>query len=460
MSTISFIIMSPRRRLIVFTVFALLFIVVTPFLVFFSLGLNFKEGKVVRTLSINTQTFPTGAQVDFLGDEIGSTPREFQATAGQMINLNISKSGFLDESFRFWSPEDRSGTARLTNVWLLPEEVDNTDTLDEDTTLLGFLPKSQVLLKKDSSYYISTFNASGLSNDRQKVNAPKELDILSGDWDLLPEEGFWNFEQKLLMLLVDEEWRVFDLSQLPVSIVDLTLIEGDNFLLRDDQNILWTYSPGEQLEYVADDVYGVFRMQLPSSVWIWQHDEIFRINQFESVEDFDLTEPVLTDLDLLDPVEINNKQSIKAIPLNQGIVLRAGNLVWYIPDLNQPPIQLINDAFEIGSDGEVLFWVDSQRSLNSINLLLQRQRYYGTLDIDLENKVELFYYFDWRRIMVYSDDKVYSAWIEKDFANDYIMQYDAQEWLNLNCMNEVINRIQFCLNDNTFFVYKNARWLL
>jgi hypothetical protein len=450
--------MSPRYRILIFTIFALLFVGITPFLIFYSTGYNYDQGKVVRTLSISTSTFPSGANVELYNKKIGSTPKEFQATEGQSFTLDINKGGFVTESFSLWSPSDEPATARLTNIWLLPKDADNVDKAENNDTFLGFLPISRMLIKSNDSYVITTVNASGVENSREKISSPQGLDIKEGNWIQLTNTSFWNKTQRLLIDKADNSWRVYDISDLNIGVEELVSVGDNTYWVLTADKKLWLYSPKEPLIFLANEIEGIFSMDVPDTLWVWRADSLYRIDRYQPNSYLDLNNFVFQNALLLD-IKTDGKQSnLQVLPLFQGFAVRFGDEAWYLPDLNAEAVKIATNAKVLGSSNELFLWIDDNKVLHSLNYILQRERTYGALDIDMEKPVEIFYYSDWKRVMVYADNRVYSAWLDKNYANDFVQQYNAVSWVEKRCMPEVVNRVQYCQDTTSFSAYKNARW--
>jgi len=95
-----------------------------------------------------------------------------------------------------------------------------------------------------------------------------------------------------------------------------------------------------------------------------------------------------------------------------------------------------------------LFWIDEDKKLFSYNLFLKNLVAFDKID-QLENEnngqLKIFYYFQWRRILIYSPTKVVSVWFDKDVINTSIIDYFPVLWIdNKKCLSKVFDRYQFC----------------
>ena len=82
--------MNSSKRRAIFTVFAVFFVILLPFIVILSLGygIDIQKGSVSNNLTVKVQTFPRNSNI-FAGDNKFQTPAELSIPAGQQTKLRI-----------------------------------------------------------------------------------------------------------------------------------------------------------------------------------------------------------------------------------------------------------------------------------------------------------------------------------------------------------------------------------
>ena len=117
--------MNPLLRKFLFRFLAIFFIINVPILVFLVLGydLDLQSKKVVNMLEVSVETRPAGAKITNFGKDLNlTTPTNLKVNAGNTLDLEIARDGFLSERFGIYGPTGYNSNFQISNLWLLPEK--------------------------------------------------------------------------------------------------------------------------------------------------------------------------------------------------------------------------------------------------------------------------------------------------------------------------------------------------
>ncbi|MEM1311920.1 MAG: PEGA domain-containing protein [Patescibacteria group bacterium] len=457
--------MFAKYRRYVYGSFLLFFILVTPFLVIYSLGfeISLDQQKISNTLNINVETLPRGADIVNNGFNIGKTPLEMKAADGQQVQIGVEFPGYLAEEFVFWSERGTNGSARVTNLTLLPSEPNIINSF-ENQTPVGILSPSLILFRQESKYFVQGYNLGGVIGLPSEVNNSSNSLIGLTNWEILSENIYWNKKDDVILILVDNRWEFVDLSLLPVESLSVVSSSETQVLILDAQGRLWALDLRTlRLSFIESQINGIHQTKSPNNVWLWREDKIFRLskgyieNTFFNLNDDPYTQN--TDIRQLRGVaELGNEIDFEVASLFQGMMIKIGETAYYIPDFDKNIWQVIGSNINyIGIDTNTIFWLDLENHLFSYNFSLKEGQDFGLIPLTGDpSSYEIAYYFTWRRIMIYSDAEVYSVWFDKDIINRNVVKYSPIRWNQNSCLPEIVDRFQFCFSENNLIAYKNT----
>jgi hypothetical protein len=454
--------MTPVLRQRFFRIFAVFFVIVAPFLAIFSLGydVDLNRRALTNTLAINIETVPRNVQLYDNGRQIARGSGEFQAKDNQVIPLEIRSNGYKTEKFGLYAKPGENSTARISNLWLLPDEPVTLEKF-ENAQPLSILSDNALLYNRNSQTYVQLYSFGGLQGGPELVVKPPDLQIKTGRWDILLEDMFWNREQKLLLFRLNNTWRILDLQTLPFEVQTVAKLVERSVIILDKNKGLWEFSlDNANLVFLENNIDGLAFTNSPDSIWLWKASNIYRIERGPLNGILDLAPSLYStksDLGIL--TLLNDQDNFQVKSLFQGILVRIGGNAFYIPDYDKLQWQAIsNDARVLGTDGNTVFWLDGQRRLFSYNLFLREFQSFGRIDVEgAWQDLAISYYFTWRRILVYSPNQVRAVWYDKEILNRSLVDYQPVDWIaGAACHQEIIDRFEFCLKDNQLIAYRNT----
>jgi hypothetical protein len=443
-----------------FLIFAIFFIATTPFLVIFSLGyynfdINTREFE--NSLTINIDSRPRDIEV-FSGDKkIKEGVGELRANSNQIIPLTIKSEGFLDENFSLWAKAEQNTTARINSLWMLPNEKDST--FGSDYIPIYLLSENLILLQErigSMNYFIQNYSFNGYRGNPVKVENIDNLMISSqSEWEEINQNIYWDKKSAQVIIRKNGQWQLKSSLKINKQFRSLAWLNNETVLGLDTQSKLWIWNIGtETLRYFDQDFDGLAYTTIPQNIWLWKRDTVYRFTPSQFGENTNLEEGVFAiSNDFRSETEKNNnltKSFFSVKNLYQGLVFFVDSKLIYIPDFDSSQTTFIaNNIQTYTTLDNTLFWIDSNKLLFSYNLYLK-----NLVSIDripeLENQnpdlVKIFYYFQWRRIFIYTPTKVIAVWFDKDVINTSIIDYYPVLWIdNKKCLSKVFDRYQFCL---------------
>jgi len=460
--------MQLKQRQNIFTIFAVFFIVLLPFIIILSLGygIDIQRGSVSNNLTVKIQTFPRNANV-LVGDKKFETPAELSVPAGQSTQVKVQKDDFFEENFDLVSKPKENSTVRIEGLWLLPKKTENEIASPNDK-ILGILNKNYLITEKpDSSEYgLKNYSFSNIRDEFIKIENPDNVKIKPGNWQILLQKIFWEQQQNLLLYQKNNnQWEVIDLSLFNQKFVSVASLNKNEVLLLDTQGNLWFLSTEtKNLQFIENNISGLSFTESPDMLWILSQDAIFRLerNGLDPLN-INLTNSTFSSSRLIfQAVRTINPESFNNFVTKNlflGLVFKIGQDAIYIPDSNKSSYNLIStDVNSIGTSGSTIFWLDSQNNIHTYNLLINQERIIALPKIDFKTDSEIIlgYYPNWKRLFVYTQNQVASIWIDLEIYNESILNYNAFLWIeNQKCLGDIYNNYQFCHKDDKLTIFKN-----
>lgn len=456
--------MHSNQRQTLFTIFAIFFIVLLPFIIILSLGygIDIKKGSVSNNLTVKIQTFPRNADI-IIGDTKFQTPSELSIEAGKQVTLTIQKENYFSENFELISIPNQNSTARIEGLWLLPKEPEASFAIDD---ILNILDKNYLLLEKNGNYGIANYTFAGIRNEFVKIDNPDKVTVKKGTWQVLLQNIFWEQDQNIILHQKNNsQWEFINLKVFPQDFVSVVSLNKNQVLLLDSESNLWYLNLDTKIiTFLETRIQGLAFTESPDMVWVLQNDTIFRfdrggidpLNINFTQNQFSSSKSIYNASRLVDSKNLNNFVTKN---LFLGLVFKIGNSAIYIPDSNKETHSLITtDLKSLGTSGSSIFWLDLQDNLHTYNLLIDQERSIDLPKLDYKNNSEvvLSYYSGWKRLFIYTQDQVVTIWIDLDVNNDSILNYKPFLWLeNQSCFGSINNNYQFCNKDNGLVLYKN-----
>ncbi len=459
--------MTSGFRQTIFTLFAVFYIVSLPFLIILSLGYDFdlQEKNLDNTLNVKVETTPRGATIPFQSREF-TTPTEFRTGDGISFTMEITHPDFLTDKFTIAGKEDVNSIARISKMRLLPSQPEYTQNPSDDTKLVSILSPNYILVEQqlsrsESVYAIQSIGIGGFQGQPQVIVNNFNRDIEVGWWVELYDNIYWNRQNGYVLYQVPgSSWQVLDLYTYPQEFVSIVRLNNRQLLSMDTSGALWTLDlETDQIAFVDSGYSGLSFTEIPDAIWLWKGSNVLREDRTSfNPNDFPRSSSLFYNFDKNFDVEpIFNGFSAQAVYF--GMAFKMDNKLYYLPDANnQSRMMVAGDVKFFGAYENVVFWLNSDNKLFAYNLNRNTVQSLGQLEIqesDLQD-IRLVYNFEWSRLFIYTESKVYSLWYDGEFQNQAIVGYYPVTWVdNLQCLSELVSNNQFCIEPDSLSVYRN-----
>ena len=448
-----------------FRIFAIFFVMAVPFITVYSLGfdLDLADRQLGNTTSINIETLPRGANISNNGKKIQETPRELRAKDDQTIPLDIALPGYKTEKFLIWAPPKQNTSVRITRLTLLPEKGDKVANFD-NVQQTNFISADEILVKRNEKFYIQQFSFTGLQGSEIPVkNIGNVTSVSTNSWDELGDNAYFDADNNVILNKAKDIWSIINLNIFAQKFTAIAKTTDSTFLGLDDQNILWQFNTDlESIVFLDSNVQNLTSTLIPNNIWLEKDNNLIRLNRdVQDAANFILTDKVYSKF----PVEtyffessLPKSKQFTISSIYQGLLVQKQTNLYYIPDYKPEDwVKLASNAQNYLTTGNSLFWIDDNKTLQSYNLYLKEWEKISTLSFeDKPESLIIKYYSSWNRILIYSSNKVQVIWFDKEIYNKNILGYYPVEWINnANCSTNIVDRYQYCLNNNNLETYKN-----
>ena len=475
------------HRRLVFKIFVILFLLLSPFLTVYSLGygLDLSQRKLNHSVDITLQTTPSGALVKANNSPVITTtviPTRLTAKDGYLIHLEVEKEGFLKERLDLWGQPGTNTTARVNPLVLLPEEF-NISFKDPEKKLLSIVTENLVLYQQKNQLMIQLYSFSGLLGNPEMV-VTELLDInkiLPSFWTNLSNNLYWQEETNLLLYKRANLWYLLDLGQTNLLIQQIARVDNETILVLDLENKVWLLDLPNNLNLLAQslkkinfligDIQGLTFTRSPDIIWFLRKGQIFAVPrenvrnlssvlEYRELDSYEYTNLSTSDL-VTDFLAANKIVRFLASYAHQGLVFQVDQKLYYVPDFAKNiPVLIGPEVFSWFAAGSSLFWLDRSFNLYVQNLNLNIQKFLSQFNLDSNltyHQLRIFYYSKWKRLFIFTPKEVYALWFDKDIFNETIVAYYPVLWVSqASCLSRISNDYQFCLLDGQLINYNNT----
>jgi hypothetical protein len=442
-------------------------------------SLNFKSTEIKNSITIKADTIPRGANININQGIATTTPTEISTEDEGLLNIKIEKQDFLTENFLAIQNNQQNTFADLTNLWLLPNtRTSSTNSVSASSTSKEIqhqqiISENQSLIKytinNKPNLGIVDFGIGGRVGDIQPVSTtilaggkstidpeltPTLLDKIADPYIEFKKIGNdLFFKNNVILIRKNGFWLARDLDKNFIKSQDIARINNSSIAILDQSKTLWIYNIETETTKFVDSGFSKMKvLSTPSSIWLWRKNTIYRLeasdilaenlllNKFEFLKNNLLEEEVGKSFDVQN--------------LFQGIAIQTGRYVFYIPDFKKNQWQVISsNTFSMATLNETMVWLDNDKNLFLKNFSNENIKNIAQ-NIELTDKIN--YSEGWKRIMLYYPQSVRSVWFNKDSINTTIKTYFVQNWIeNQSCFPKVVDRSQYCIQDNDLQIYKN-----
>jgi hypothetical protein len=443
-----------------FRVFAIFFIIITPLLILFTLGYDFdiQTREVKGTHLVNIETLPRNAQVIVNSSNQSNTPLELSLTNKRKYDIVLQKPDYYNEEFSILSSNGENTTSSLTTLSMFPKTPTQLNTPQQDTTFLSILNENLILSSSANSYILTPISFGGIQGQSLAVANPSNLILTSPSTFQFIEPGYWFEKDNALLTVVNSKWTFIDLKTRFLGIKSIIGIGKDSFVLLDESKNIWKYSTlTGDFQFLDSGISGISYTKSNSLLWLLKGKQLIRttISQENS---FDLRYENYIELDNFIDIQ-NPTTEFQLKNVYQGILIRRQGEVVYVPDFDRSDVlPVAGQVKKLSVSGSVMFWVDIKNQLYSYNFVFQKEKAHFLVENFEYENFDMFYYPDWKRVMVYSGNNLYTIWYDRDIANQSIVSYNPIQVTGVSCQKIVAEKNQICIQDNNLVTFANNRF--
>lgn len=201
--------MRKKTRLIILLSFTILFFIITPYIVLYSLGyrVDFKAGKIIATGGIYVRVLPSDAEI-IIDSKIKNRTNFFsnsifvQNLLPQRHEVSIKKEGYYDYQKSLLVKEKE--VTKLENVILFKEKL-LFNIVENDIDYFSIAPNNSLLLAKAEEGFIS-FTLQDLTNgQKEEFNWQNKAKQTPPDWKIN-----WSQDSNKAMLNTGNEYFLLE----------------------------------------------------------------------------------------------------------------------------------------------------------------------------------------------------------------------------------------------------------
>jgi hypothetical protein len=450
--------MNSLYRALYFRTFVVFFIIIIPFLVLFTLGydINLNKSSISQSLLVSIETLPRGSSVLNQNQVAGTTPTEIRAQNNDPITLDITQNNYFSEKFTFLSTANT--VANISSLALIPQKPLFLSKANSGEEIITVLSDQLILIKKDNTFLVKNYTFSGIEKAEFIVENLDGSSLKNYNFVDIGGAYFFPDSQKLLFVK-DDKWSFKNFDKSPFLASNIVK-KNTLLMILTKENQLWLLDlDTNQLKFVDSEIFGLSKIANSDFIWILKGTQVYRVDNFNDMN-FQIS-PEQKYHNFTVAKNPNSKFSFfEAKNVFQGVVLKYDSMLTYIPDYDNKQFSYLTNSAEVfETSGSTIFWTDDKGDLFANNLELKTEIKLGQLAFDNKNfdKISIFYYSPWKRIFVYSEDKTYTVWFDKNIPNSSILKYFPYSFTGGNCLSEVIEKNQFCIQDNSLVSYRNTR---
>jgi hypothetical protein len=338
------------------------------------------------------------------------------------------------------------------------------------STPVQIVSESLAIIKRGEQYLVQSFGLAGYDNAPEVISTETKLSAKNPETTKLNNPNleakltnkttFWKkisdsayYKDNLILHKRDGFWQLVDLDSQNLKAETVLKLNDKVALILDTDKKIWLLNlETSETKFLDQSVNAIAGIGLSNTIWIWRDNAIHKVSPNNLLNsNINWNETIALKNGLVSD-EIGNKFDVQN--LFQGVAVQVGKYVFYIPDYRDTQWQLLaTDVKLIATENETIFWLDTTNNLTTQNLFTGNKKYILTLE---STPTSLGYIKDWNRLVFYYNEKVDSVWYNKEIVNKGVKNYSFNNWIkDQQCFSKVINRVQYCLKDDSLIVYKN-----
>jgi hypothetical protein len=447
-------------RQLLFRIYAIFFVVITPFIVIYSLGYNFNwnSQSLQRNLIINVETIPKSTTIK-LNEDTALSPSELRISSNAPAQLTLTQEGYKTEEFTVWSDLNQNTNISMRKLLLLPEKFEKVASFPPSSEFINFLPLDKVLFKRDNLLYLQHYTPTSVDNPIPITNNLGNED-LKGEWKALNSKFYWNQQTKTAMFYDNQvlNWKTQSLKTQVPDVFDIAEINSTTYLiLGEDTNLYQWDTLLDEVSFVDNGFVGIDASIDSEYMWLLKEKNIYRLSKtntnYQQLLEIINEEPFSTT-----NKELEGVQKLEVSNVFRGNTLLIGEDLYYINELNNQSTNLISDAVMLtNSSNNSLYYLTKSGQLITYNFEFDTQAILHTLDKP-ESIQNLFFSPVYSRVFVYDKEGgVTGIYTNSGEPKNVFLKHSVVSWIDkgIICQNYTEDRFQVCINNGEIIRYNN-----
>ena len=448
----------PYYRKVIPQIYKVFFVISMPLILILSTGYLASFSTISSSATIELETYPYFADRYINDVKINTFSNEIKTEAGSKNTFKFSKENYFDFNLTTYSKEKINSFYKTSGLNLLPK---NFITSNSNIEIVKELNDNNIIYKNKDGLAVGS-----VATDRVKliglING-KDVNFLLNKIDKI---GFINnaltVENEALIFKNENgifEKKAIEFTGEVLSILDIS--ESGKILFKtknsSDNYRLYSYDIVTKTSTLVSDnlpnyYYDLIEKKLyvksdkKIDTYLVTGDNVFAINTTGESQDISKS-------------DIANGE-FSVTPAYYGKIIKTGSTIYYIKETNNED----NPIFKIAENCINFYSFDDKIIILTKNNILffnlTDNYYYNILEKDIENVEDSKVYFskEKNRIFVYSGKDVRSTYFNYTYnyniANSFVVYSDYDIWISdENCLNKLINNIQFCSRNNNDSTY-------
>ena len=452
--------MQLATRHLLFRIYAIFFIIITPFVVIYSLGYNFDwaTGRLTRNLFLNVQTIPRAASVELPSGRTYTTPAALRISSSTPQRVVVTAEGYHPEEFRVWTDLTQNTTAYLQGLILLPVEGETLERLPAEREFLNFLPTNRFLATQNNLLYLYTYSPNSISAPVPVTTQVDKSRVETGEWAKVGKSAYFNNQTSLLLYLDPtlSTWRLEDLNQTVPDSAYIVATGRGSFLVLDTQGNLYLWDLSRQtVQFIDSGYHGLVRSANSEFIWLRRGDTLLQLNQLQATYASLIQAPEQFAFATFQGPASAQVERLEVARVYRGLGVTVGETLYFVGDTTPEVAGVVAVNVEAAAYGEeALFYLDEAGEVQMYNLVYDNQKSLTYVDSPREARL----HFDpvLKRLLIYTPERVQAVWVDpKNFSN-HLLTHSVVTWVEgQRCQVSTTVRTQVCAGENELIKYQN-----
>ncbi len=457
--------MIPSYRKFIPKLYAIIAVIAIPLIIVLSSGNTVNQSNnIINSSTIKVNALPAFSNIKIGDSNINTVNSDIKILENTATTISVEKENFLKETWDLFSPKGINTLVNLDPVYLLPAK---PIEIQSEYNIKNILDFTLTVSEKDAKTYL-------LPYDISSFKTPIPLDVsyekISSRPIKLDTRTFFFPNSKCVIYNLNEKYFALDLNTLLTDITYVTKINDNSLLLNNKNRDLYQYNlESKELKFITNDTYSIQTLEESNSVFVLTEQGIFKIDRGA----------VLTQ-DYFQSSKVSFRNQIEGI--NKTLYQSQDKNDFGIKFLNNATILKFNKNLYVNQEGikewkllakninqfttsdSKVFYLDENYNLMSLDVYEQQLFYVGSFKKEDSLDSKLYYSPDWNRILFYSNNIIQSLYYNKNhiptLPSSPILYNQKNDWLlNHYCYAGIVEKSQFCIQDNKLKIYRNVNFL-